>query len=260
MVRSLSSRCGIDNRGSWSLGAISLVARRPRGRPARVFSGLPRPPPAAPALTPRPAPAQSIMQYNGGCCIAMAGKDCFAIASDRRFGQQQMTVSCDFSKCFQINDGLFIGMSGLATDIQTLDERFRFKTKMYELREGRRMKPTTFANVVASTLYEKRFGPYFVEPVVVGFQDGKVYLCSTDLIGAKDEPDDFIVTGTCYESLLGMAESLWKPGLEKDELFEVVSQTLLSAVDRDCLSGWGAVVHIVTKDEIITRTIKGRMD
>ena len=177
------------------------------------------------------------MQYNGGCCIAMAGKDCFAIASDRRFGQQQMTVSCDFSKCFQINDGLFIGMSGLATDIQTLDERFRFKTKMYELREGRRMKPTTFANVVASTLYEKRFGPYFVEPVVVGFQDGKVYLCSTDLIGAKDEPDDFIVTGTCYESLLGMAESLWKQGLEKDELFEVVSQTLLSAVDRDCLSG-----------------------
>ena len=42
--------------------------------------------------------AQSIMQYNGGCCIAMAGKDCFAIASDRRFGQQQLTVSCDFSK------------------------------------------------------------------------------------------------------------------------------------------------------------------
>jgi hypothetical protein len=44
---------------------------------------------------------QSIMQYNGGCCIAMAGKDCFAIASDRRFGQQQMTVTCDHSKvCF----------------------------------------------------------------------------------------------------------------------------------------------------------------
>jgi hypothetical protein len=41
---------------------------------------------------------QSIMQYNGGCCVAMAGKDCFAIASDRRFGQQQLTVSCDFSK------------------------------------------------------------------------------------------------------------------------------------------------------------------
>ena len=40
-------------------------------------------------------------------------------------------------------------MSGLASDIQTLDVRFRFKTKMYELNENRKMKPTTFANVVA---------------------------------------------------------------------------------------------------------------
>lgn len=40
----------------------------------------------------------SILQYNGGCCIAMAGNNCFAIASDRRFGVQQMTVSCDYSK------------------------------------------------------------------------------------------------------------------------------------------------------------------
>ena len=68
------------------------------------------------------------------------------------------------------------------------------------------------------------------------------------------------MTGTCYESLLGMAESLWRPNLGPDELFEVISQTLLSAVDRDCLSGWGAVVHVVTKDQIVTKTVKGRMD
>ena len=30
-----------------------------------------------------------------------------------------------------------------------------------------------------------------------------------------------------------------------DELFEVLSQSLLAAVDRDALSGWGAVVHIM---------------
>ena len=101
---------------------------------------------------------------------------------------------------------------------------------------------------------------YFIEPVIAGIENGKVYLCATDLIGAKDEPADFIVTGTCYESLLGMAESLWKPDMEPDELFEVISQALLSAVDRDCLSGWGAVVHVVTPTGITTKTIKGRMD
>jgi len=30
-----------------------------------------------------------------------------------------------------------------------------------------------------------------------------------------------------------------------EELFEALSQSLLAAVDRDALSGWGAVVHIM---------------
>ena len=106
-------------------------------------------------------------------------------------------------QCFKIHDGLFIGMSGLATDIQTLDERFRFKTKMYELNEGRKMKPTTFANVVASTLYEKRFGPYFVEPVVVGLQDGKVYLRATRDIEPNEEV--YVHCGTDTDVMMGRA-------------------------------------------------------
>lgn len=32
---------------------------------------------------------------------------------------------------------------------------------------------------------------------------------------------------------------------EPDDLFETLSQALLNAVDRDALSGWGAVVHIM---------------
>ena len=77
-----------------------------------------------------------------------------------------------------MQDNLFIGMSGLSSDVSTLCvplehatpyrpgsrvtrrcERFRFKMNLYKLREEREMKPSTFANVVAHTLYEKRFGP-----------------------------------------------------------------------------------------------------
>jgi len=45
-----------------------------------------------------------------------------------------------------------------------------------------------------------------------------------------------------------------------EELFETLSQCLLSGVERDALSGWGAVVHVITKDKVISRTLKGRMD
>jgi 20S proteasome subunit beta 3 len=41
----------------------------------------------------------SILQYNGGAIVAMAGKNCVAIASDTRLGiNQQQTIACDFQK------------------------------------------------------------------------------------------------------------------------------------------------------------------
>jgi len=64
-----------------------------------------------------------------------------------------------------------------------------------------------------------------------------------DLIGAMAPAEDFVVSGNNTDSLLGVCESMYKPGLEPEELFEVISQCLLAAVNRDCLSGWGGVVH-----------------
>ena len=65
---------------------------------------------------------QSIMEYNGGAMIAMVGKGCVAIASDRRFGIQAQTVDMNFKKIFRMTDRIYLGMTGLATDVQTLYE------------------------------------------------------------------------------------------------------------------------------------------
>lgn len=53
------------------------------------------------------------------------------------------------------------------------------------------MKPETFANLVGSSLYEKRFGPYFVSPIVAGLQDGTPILATYDSIGCKSDLDNF---------------------------------------------------------------------
>lgn len=89
---------------------------------------------------------------------------------------------------------------------------------------------------------------------------GEPFICSTDLIGCTTFPNDFVVTGTADNMLYGMCEALWEEGLEPDDLFETISQALLNAVDRDAMSGWGAVVHIITPEKIVTRYLKGRMD
>ncbi len=45
---------------------------------------------------------QSIMEYNGGDVIAMAGKECVGIAADTRLGCQAQTVATDFQKIFKV--------------------------------------------------------------------------------------------------------------------------------------------------------------
>jgi len=155
---------------------------------------------------------------------------------------------------------------------------------MYTIKEEREIEPETFAHLVSSTLYEHRFGPYFIEPVMAGLSKTpsggyKPFIAATDLIGCLNFAKDFVVAGTASAKLYGVAEGLWEPDLEAEDLFETISQTLLNAVDRDAYSGWGAIVHVMsvlpapacflslipfpphsTKDKIITRTLKARMD
>lgn len=203
----------------------------------------------------------SILQYNGGDIIAMAGKNCVAIAADTRLGMQQQTVACDFQKVFKMNDRLFMGVAGLATDVQTLAQLLKMRMNLYKLREERDMKPETFSALLTSILYGKRFGPYFTEPVVAGLNEkNEPFLSAMDLIGAPVFTNDFVVSGTSTPNLYGMCETLFKPDMEPEELFETISQCLLASVDRDALSGWGAVVHVITPEGITSRKLKGRMD
>jgi hypothetical protein len=62
---------------------------------------------------------------------------------------------------------------------------FRYKVNMYRLREERDIEPETMANLVSSSLYEKRFGPYFVSPVIAGINQHsqKPFVCGFDSIG-----------------------------------------------------------------------------
>ena len=60
------------------------------------------------------------MSYNGAAIVAMKGKDCVAIAADRRFGVQAQTINMDFQKVFEMGPRLYMGLAGLATDVQTV--------------------------------------------------------------------------------------------------------------------------------------------
>ena len=112
-------------------------------------------------------------------------------------------------------------------------------------------------------IYYFRFGPYFVSPVVagldkVGENEYKPVICTYDSIGYREHSGNFEVAGTGAQLLYGCCEAFYKPDLGPEELFEVISNCLLSALDRDSLSGWGAYVYILTPDTMTVKALKTR--
>ena len=57
----------------------------------------------------------------------MIGKECIAIASDLRLGQQSLGVSNNFEKIFEISPKTYLGLTGLASDVLTLKNYFDLK-------------------------------------------------------------------------------------------------------------------------------------
>ncbi|KFD48161.1 hypothetical protein M514_10947 [Trichuris suis] len=191
-----------------------------------------------------------IMSYNGGLVVAMRGHECVTIGSDLRLGSRFLTIMTDKPKIYQMAPRLFLGIPGLATDAQTVVDKMHFRTNAYKLREGREVRPKVLTRMVSNLLYEHRFGPYFCEPVVAGldpYNNYEPYIAVMDLIGYVTAPEDFVTSGSGEMQLFALCENFWEKNMDEDALFEVTAQALLSALDRDASSGWGAVVYTITK-------------
>ena len=104
-----------------------------------------------------------------------------------------------------------------------------------------------------------------MSPIVAGLDkisetEYKPVICTYDSIGYRQHSDKFEVAGTGQDFLYGTCEAFYKEDLSPEELYSVISNVLLSALDRDSLSGWGAYVYLLTPDELTVRALKTRMD
>lgn len=201
--------------------------------------------------------------YNGSSIIGMVGKECVAIASDSRFGTQFQMVATNSQKVYKIQDNILMGLSGLTTDCQSFALIMKKKVELYRIREEINLTPKLFASLVSTTLYEKRFGPYFVSPVVVGLDvldNNKPFVCGFDSIGCPSASGQFEISGTANDQLLGSCEAFFKKDMKDDELFEAIGQALTCSVDRDILSGWGGMVYVLTPGKISVSKLKVRQD
>jgi 20S proteasome subunit beta 3 len=157
-----------------------------------------------------------------------------------------------------------------------LDDNYSAKSNINYNREDPVVTPRSMASLLSHVLYGRKRAPYYVEPVVVGLQrcfhnsivtqcdptatlDSSTspsstffyrpFLYSFDTIGAKSTSTTFVCAGAASSSLYGTAEALWEPNLSPSDLVRVCGEAFLAALERDCLSGYGAIVYLLMPDD-----------
>ncbi|CAJ1946381.1 unnamed protein product [Cylindrotheca closterium] len=224
------------------------------------------------------AQQQDPMTMNGGSLLAMAGKDCVAIALDKRFGSGPQMVNIAPRLAWTPNPQLMVAFVGLEGDVQSLSQDLQtqvraklnralgFSTSLQEDSRRRYISPKALASITSHMLHRNR-GRYYVEPVIAGLSTSsspsapcKPFLCAMDMIGAKSTSQSFVCSGAASKSLYGTAEALWKPDMDKDQLLRACGEAFQSALERDCLSGYGSLVYLITKDGITEYDLAHRND
>ncbi len=217
---------------------------------------------------------QDPSEMNGGSMMAMAGNNCVAIAVDKRFGSGPQMINVIPRTVLAPHSQVMIGLVGLEGDVQSLAKEvsIQISTKMERylgfgdsLTRDRRISPKSASLLMSHLLYRRRNGPYYVEPIIAGLEkvsnknggaakegsaiEYKPFLCAQDLIGAQSKSTQFVCSGAASKSLYGTAEAMWRPDLTPDELVQVLGRAFLSAMERDCLSGYGAVLYLMVGGE-----------
>jgi len=216
--------------------------------------------------------------------MAMAGKGCVAIAVDKRFGSGPQLVNISCRRILTIHSKLLVGFTGLDSDVQNIAQELSIHVSSKSARESSlfrnsknsntkksRISPRAMAALTSNVLYSKRrrSSPYYCEPIIAGLEleidnnglvSYKPFLCSQDVIGAQLKTRDFVCCGAAKNALYGTAEAMWRPNLDPEELAQVCARAFMSALERDCLSGYGAVVYVITEDGIVRQELLSRTD
>lgn len=70
---------------------------------------------------------------------------------------------------FEVTDKLMVGLTGLASDVLTLDHTLKMHCNLYKLKENREIKPETFSALLSTLLYEKRYVIKESDVIIVGY-------------------------------------------------------------------------------------------
>ena len=123
-------------------------------------------------------------EFNGGTVIGIAGDDFVVLGADTRLSSGYSILSRDVSKATVFNDTVMMATGGCRTDVATLQKVLKVRAAQYHIQHKEHIGCTQTAQLLSTTLYYRRFFPYYAFNIVAGIDsEGKGGVFTYDAIG-----------------------------------------------------------------------------
>eukprot|EP00271_Cylindrocystis_brebissonii_P011738 TRINITY_DN29659_c0_g1_i1.p1 TRINITY_DN29659_c0_g1~~TRINITY_DN29659_c0_g1_i1.p1 ORF type:complete len:219 (-),score=46.13 TRINITY_DN29659_c0_g1_i1:575-1231(-) len=200
---------------------------------------------------------------NGGTVLAVAGEDYCIVAADTRMSTGFSILKRDSSKIFEINDKCILATSGFQADMKALQKTLHARHVVYEQQHNEPMSCPAMAQLLANTLYYKRFFPYYTFNILAGLDtEGRGCVYPYDAIGSTHRTGHFVLGSGQMQVVPVLDNQLQVPSelvlpLEKqfsdltcDEAVDLVKDAFATAAERDIYTGDGVEIIIVKRTGI----------
>lgn len=200
---------------------------------------------------------------NQGSVLGFIGNGYIMLAADTRISVGYSILSREAQKIFQLSDKIFIASSGMYADMIALVKNMKVRVELYKASNKFEPGVENIAQLLANTLYSKRFFPYYAFVLLAGINSkGELKMYGYDAVGSH-ESLNYAAQGSGKELIAPILDSLLK---NQDNLPDVETGKRLalsamnSCANRDIYTGDKMSLVTIFPDRIVTEEFDLRKD
>lgn len=189
--------------------------------------------------------SRETVRKTGTTTIGLVCKDGVVMASDRRATMGYFIASKDIDKIYAINDHIAMTIAGGVGDAQMLVRWMKAETKLYELKQEKKISVEAAATLLANILAQYKFFPFYVQ-LLIGGMDEKPRMFSVDMLGGITE-EKMTSTGSGSPIAYGVLEELFQEDKPVEANLPIAAKAVRAAMRRDAGSGENIDLTYITR-------------
>lgn len=188
----------------------------------------------------------------GTTTLALKCKDCVVLVADKRATAGNLIANKQMDKVFPVEDYMAVTTAGTVSDVQILLKLLKAEVRLKRMRTNTPVRVSEAANLLAGMVYSniRKLStiPGISHFLFAGVDPEGYHIYDIYPDGSISESQDFLASGSGSVFAMGVLETLYKPGMSKEEGKQLGLKSINAALQRDSASGSGVDVVVIDSE------------